>query len=68
MAKAGNFISWLMWVQGPMLIQAGKNCRLRHNMNAINDGLGGVCAVEDMESESYRVAVQSRTSGLVSTK
>ena len=27
-----------MWVQGPILIQAaGKNCRLRHNIDAIND-------------------------------
>ena len=28
-----------MWVQSPMLIvQAGKDCRLRHNVNAINRG------------------------------
>ena len=38
------------------------------NVNAIDDGFDGVRAVWDMESESYRVAVQSRAPGLVSTK
>ena len=35
-----------MWVQSPMLIvQAGKDCRLRHNVNAINRGFGEWSAV-----------------------
>ena len=66
MIKVGNFISWLMWVQGPMLIQAGRNCRLRHNMNAINDGLDGVRVVWNMESR--RVVIQLWTSNLVFAK
>ena len=38
------------------------------NMNAINDGLGGACVVQDAEWEAYRVVVQLRTSSLVSTR
>ena len=30
----------MMWVQRPMLVvQAGKDCRLRHNINATDHGL-----------------------------
>ena len=46
MAKAGNLIWRLKWVQSPVLFQAGRNCRLRHNVNAIDDGPDGVCVAK----------------------
>ena len=52
------------WFRGRLL--AGRNCRLRHSVNATNNGLDGVRAVWDMESR--RVVIQLRTSNLVFAK